>query len=282
IAAEIGTRSAFALAIEALVDADHLEEAWLLATTVGLDVAPVELVLHASLALDRRRTFKQALERIESPTVREHWIGLEALRSDEIDRAMASLLRAGSRGKPWIDAIESVEETRDAQRIGSAHVANDRTVPAAALPGPTRFVANLGLVREAQGFRLVGRRDSSRDSLYALSTHLRPLRCEVEGPARVRLSARVVLPAGGAAPDTWLLVEGDGWERRVPVTNVRALPDLAISGELEKGLTQRYEATLEIGPGIHSFRATVPGHAALFRTYREEGEFPITLDRHIP
>ncbi|MBI3268607.1 MAG: hypothetical protein HYZ53_06265 [Planctomycetes bacterium] len=240
------------------------------------------LRLPIALRLGWWRVFEEALADLNGEEERSRWRAQRLAAEGEYAAALSAFQRAGPVGRPFAEAIE------EARRVAGALRSADPSRRARAVfaweawqaryPGPRVWMDDPGLVTDHAGVRTV--RSPGRDLLSSmfLATPEAPVVIRALGPAKLRLLARPLHPAGSTvAVDDWLDVREAAQFLPVPITNDLPTAALELVEDPAHACGRQTATVVELCPGLHELRVSGRGRALLLIVQEERPEFPLGL-----
>ena len=244
---------------------------------------PVEIVLRAAGRLRWQRVFDHALERLPDAAQRALWRGYRAEKQGHYPEALREWREAGPTGHALAAALEEGLALRG--QLSAADVAaRERAVTGWVVwsmhhPGPWLWRNAEYLVSDHAGAAALHavERDLFAQTFRAQPEH--PVRLTVYGPARLRLTARLLHPADEPEQplDDWLLVRDGGRIERLPITGDRPSQGLTLVGDVTAQPGRLISLDYTAGPGLHVVEIAAHQHALLVAPLVWRPEQPLSV-----
>ncbi len=264
---------------EVLLADDEPELALLAALSLPADQQPLDTLLRAAHQMRWWQIYEHLLARLPDDEVRTFWQAQRALAQGQEPEALALFRRAGAAGQTWATSLEK------GQMIRAALATPDLATRAQAVldwerwqarhPGPHGWRDEPSLVADYLGAATIYTVARDLYARFYVAGPARPVRLQVQGPARLRLEVRP-LHQGPAAPlQDWLYVRLPGQLRLVPITDNFPADGLKWVGEPHGTPGTKVLAELEVGPGLHPVVVAAANTDVLVRAYISRPDLPL-------
>uniref|UniRef100_UPI001690C9A6 hypothetical protein n=1 Tax=Aromatoleum evansii TaxID=59406 RepID=UPI001690C9A6 len=248
---------------------------------------PLETMLRAAHAQQWWAVFDELVGDLPDPSRQAFWRAQRALGEGRMADAEAQFARAGGEGAAFAAHLARARGIRAALHGDAADKNGERALAdwadwQASHPGPRIWQDGAHLATDFAGAQALRSIDRDLGFTAFRAEPERPLRLRVAGPAKLRIEARPLHPAGSAARvDGWLRVREaghqTGQEWLAPITANAPTPALELVGRPQTSAGRAVVQEIALGPGWHELAADGGDRALLVRLAIEEAALPLPL-----
>ncbi len=230
-----------------------------MALDVALSIAgtdrPLDLVSRCALSRGWWRVFEDAVASLEDAGKREYWRGVSVARRGDPAGALAHLEAGGAEGRSMAASLRWA--------LSAPRPEDDPIAWAgwqASFPGPREWRDDPSLVIDAAGGTLAYNPARDLFQSFHRASPGKPIKVRVVGPARLKVEARPLHPAGVERPaDGWLLLREGSWLYPVAINGNSPSRSLVLAGVDPRLAGTRVTEEVPIGSGLHVIEVEAPG-----------------------
>jgi hypothetical protein len=244
---------------------------------------PAGLLLRLAWQQSWWQAYQRLVEDLPDMEQRNFWLGWKAVAHGHYDEAKSSWKQAGKQGDAYWNALEQGLAIRS--RLMAANGAGRlQTIRAweewwSNHPGARVWESRPELVRSFAGTALVYSRQRDLYASYFVAQPDRPVVMRMNGPGRIRLDTRLVLPRSSTEPvNDWLWIREGQHTNRFPLTQILPSENLTLSdeqGEVAPGTSS--SMVLSLGAGCHELSVAAASHAVLIQVQLEQPEMRMEI-----